>query len=251
MSNEDSESEPNPLTRPRFVISAVVVAALIVTGVVLAVVSQTGNDPDNEAHQSSPNTPTSPPPAEEESDSICGLKDGNDHDTLSEAPEATWKYMGETAYPTSSDYGPAESTDGYERCFQHSPEGAVFAAAYITTASLTYSQEHDEKGAEAWADYLMVGPGRDAVLNGESNDDDTSGRLMIQGFRVLDYSNDTAKIDLAARVTIDGESATASFVYDLVWENGDWKWEVPDTDDQFQSSIIPDLAGYVSWEPEG
>ena len=48
-------------------------------------------------------------------------------------------------------------------------------------------------------------------------------RLQVVGFRVLSYDGENARVDLAVRGSSEGTTVTASAVYKLVWEDGDWK----------------------------
>ena len=162
----------------------------------------------------------------------------------SKAPATEWKYLGSSSYPSSSEYGPAATGDeGYLYCFQRSPEGAVFAAA---NAAIQGGQPN----VEQWMEYFLADTaGREAALREAQNASEPSGdRLQIQGFRLLSYNGSEASVDVAFRVTPDGQSTLGSMVYDLRWEDGDWKVVVQDNglpSDDLQ--LIPDLAGYVSW----
>jgi hypothetical protein len=65
--------------------------------------------------------------------SVCGLEGEKLSGTVTTAPAAEWKFQDVYAYPTSTTFGPGETARRATRsCFQHSPEGALFAAANVT-----------------------------------------------------------------------------------------------------------------------
>ncbi len=131
---EDNEQQ-SPFTRPGFVAATVVIALIVVLGLVIVIVNMTRDDPDPAPPTSTsaePTTaaPTSEPPEAAGGASVCGLPGEVLEGTLSAAPAAEWAFQDTTAYPTSPEFGPGETNaDGVRYCFQHSPEGAVFAAA--------------------------------------------------------------------------------------------------------------------------
>lgn len=239
------ENEQSPFTRPWFLIAAVVIALVVVAGIILAVLTfARGDDPPSpDPSSSTPGAaPSASPTADEGGDSVCGLEGVELTGTVTTAPETEWQYQDVFAYPTSSTAGPGEtSADGYRYCFQHSPEGALFMAANALV-------QGSGPASEAWATYALAdGPYRDQLLSDAGSSENSSGiRMDVVGFRVLEYTGDTARIDLAVRGSSQGETITASAVYDLVWQAGDWKVSADDPV-PFDFASIPDTAGYVSW----
>lgn len=243
----DEENEQNPWTRPGFVAAAVVVAIVVVLGIVLAVVAATRDDgPDPTASPAPTQTsaaPTAEPTAAAGGASVCGLDGVEMTGSLSTAPAAEWAFQGTTAYPTSEEFGPGETDpSGVRYCFQHSPEGAVFAAANAVV------QGADSATVGAWLDYFVAaGPHRDAVVNAGGASGATGARVNIAGFRLLDYNGDTATVDVAVRGATGGQTVNLSMVYSLVWEEGDWKLRVDDPRAPIDVATLPDLAGYITW----
>ncbi|MGL4340145.1 MAG: hypothetical protein ACRCSP_06965 [Rhodoglobus sp.] len=93
-----------------------------------------------------------------------------------------------------------------------------------------------------------MGPYRDTLLAGGDDSSESSPiRLQIAGFRILSYEGETARVDIALRGSSSGTTVTASAVYELIWEGGDWKINanVPSPVD---SDSIPDISGYIPWE---
>jgi len=247
---DNDETATSPWTRPGFVAAAVVVALVLVLGGVLAIRGFGAHDDRSSANPStSPSTsapPTAPtaPAAPGGGASVCGLKGVQMSGTVSKAPAATWAYQGTTAYPSSTEFGPASTTgDGVRYCFQHSPEGAVFAAANAAV------QGTDAALVGPWLDYFVAeGPHRDDVVTAGGTSTSASGsRMVLTGFRVLSYDGVSARVDLALRVTTGGTSIYLSAVYTLTWEAGDWKLVVSDPNAPVDFAKIPDVAGYVSW----
>jgi hypothetical protein len=101
----------------------------------------------------------------------------------------------------------------------------------------------------AWADYFVAaGVHRPEVLAEASTASDPSAdvRLNIAGFRLLQYDGARASVDIGVRGSAAGTPVVGSFVYHLVWQDGDWKLDT-DIAESFAFAAIPDLTGYVSW----
>ncbi|MGC3955771.1 MAG: hypothetical protein QM804_16220 [Propionicimonas sp.] len=235
----------SPFTRPGFIIATIVIALVAVTS---GCVDQADHHPKDAAPpstSSSPSSAASSPTASTPSEgaSICGLSGEVMSGTLPTAPNATWAYQVVTAYPTSPEYGPADTTPGGVRfCFQRSPEGALFMAANALV------QGSDPAIAEEWVNYVVAeGPHRTTLIadigRGSSGD---GTRAAIVGFRLLAYDGESARVDLAARITAQGRTVTVSGVYELVWQGGDWKISA-DIAQPLNIAQIPDTLGYVEW----
>lgn len=247
MSAPEAEETSSPFSRPGFVVSAVVVAVVLVLGVVVAIVAATRGD-DDPVEGPAGRTPTARagPTAGAADGSVCGLTDSSDT-TLTQAPEATWEYQGTTAYPTSAEFGPGAAEEaGYRYCFARSPQGALFMAANAVAQGGSFS----DPTVAAFAEYALAdGPYREELLtpptDGASTGDGGT-RMRIAGFRVLHYDGDTARIDMGIRATSQGQTLTASAVYELVWSAGDWKFRA-DLPTPVDMAPVPDLVGYVPW----
>lgn len=250
MANE--ETQQSPWTRPSFLMAGALVMLLVIAGVVLSIIFTLGGNDDADSTSSKPATTAAPTPDEGEASgsSVCGL-DGDvlEEARLSKAPTADeWLYRGTTAYPVSNEYGPGETDpSGFKYCFQRSPEGAIFAASNAAAAQET------AQATTAWIDYF-VAPGqyRDQLLTASpSLDSDAEStqsdvRLRIAGFRLLAYDGETARVDLASEVSSSDGTGTVSFVYELVWVDGDWKMS-SDSAEPISAAPINNLAGYIAW----
>lgn len=247
----DEENEQNPFSRPGFVVAAVVVVALVIAGVIVGVNLATRDD--DEAAQPTPSAsastssstsaePSDEPSTEAADASVCGLDGEELSGTLTTAPDAEWKYQGTTAYPSSPKFGPGEgAATGVRTCFQHSPTGALFMAANAIV------QGSDPNTAAAWAEYALAdGQFHDQLVTDLGGSSGTQGRMTIEGFRMLNYDGDTARVDLAVATAADGQPVSVSGVYELVWQNGDWKIST-DVAQPLNIAAIPNASGYVSW----
>lgn len=237
-----SQEAPNPWTQPKFLIAAVLVIALVVLGAVLALGGR--DEPGDTPTATAAAATTTPVPAGAGVESVCGLPGYADSGTLTTPPAAEWLFQGTTAYPTAPEYGPGAATpEGVRYCFQHTPTGALFAAANAI------AQGSDPATARAWLEYfLAASPAREELLADSSEASSSSNtRLEIAGFRVLSYDGDGARIDVAARVAGSGNTAYGSIIYELVWEDGDWKLHVTNPESPLNMAQIPDLAGYINW----
>lgn len=243
MSNED---EQNPLTRPRFIFAAIGVLALVVIAVIVGINIATQDDPDAPAPTPITSTPPADPEPSGDAASVCGLSGTKLTGTIATAPEAEWEYQGTVAYPTSKTFGPGKTDDlGVRYCFQHSPEGALFMAAN------SLAQASDPAVVSDWSKVaLSEGQYRETLLSdvGATSNDSSGLRLEITGFRLLTYDGNSARVDVGIRGSGQGQSITASAVYNLIWQAGDWKLNA-DVAAPFDFATIPDLAGYVPWRP--
>lgn len=245
--DENNETSESPFTRPGFIVSAVVVALVLVLGAILGtvgIVNATRDEPTV-----APATTTSEEESEQPSEpavgaSICGLEGEVLEGTVDEAPAAEWEFQGTIGYPTSKEFGPGKTdATGVRSCFQHSPEGALFMAANAA------AQGSDPATAEEWLRYaLSDGAGRDALLDegGEATGSEGT-RVQITGYKVLNYDGDTAQVDLLATATSQGQSADISSVYYLAWEDGDWKLDT-NTATPLDVGTAVDTSSYTPWE---
>lgn len=243
----------SPWARPRFLIAAGVVALIAVLGVVLAVLppgdegpqaapapqATQGTQPSGSASPSASAQPVDP------AASVCGLPAGSQVVPVAPPADTSWELVGSTAVPTAPEvYGPGQvGEQGFRSCYAHSPTGALYAAAnYVGLTS-------DETTQGLFAEQgTAEGAGREALLKqlDVSGTSVSGSRAQIKGFGVRNYTGDTAVIDLALGVA--GQPGYARILMTLVWEDGDWKFEVP-ADGTLDSIInpIPDLTGYVPW----
>ncbi|KSU70033.1 hypothetical protein GA0061083_0082 [Pseudarthrobacter enclensis] len=232
--NEDQ----NPLTKPKFIIAAVVVAIIVALGIILALLPRGGGDPTGEPSNTGTTTPSAQPSAATDA-SICGLPSGDQAKPATTPTDTKWELVGKIAAPTSpTQYGPGKTdTSGLRSCFAHSPTGALYAAANMTALSSA------GKADLVYEQLAVPSPERDAVLKSTPTAAPNSVTAQLAGFAFRSYEADRAIVDLAFK----GSNGTfVSIPVPLQWYEGDWKLVVPATGDTGARQLT-DLGGYIDW----
>jgi len=231
--NEDQ----NPLTKPKFIISAVVVAIIVALGIILAL-PKGGGTPTAEPSNALSTTGSAQPSATVAA-SRCGLPSGDQAKPATTPTDTKWELVGKIAAPTSpAQFGPGKTeANGLRSCFAHSPTGALYAAANMTALSAA------GKAGLVYEQLAVPGPERDAVLKSSPTAAPSSVTAQLAGFTFRSYEVDRAVIDLAFK----GSNGTfVSIPVPLQWYQGDWKFVVPATGDTGARQIT-DLGGYIEW----
>ncbi len=154
-----------------------------------------------------------------------------------------WEVSRRVVVPRSTTDGPAKTdTDGFRRCFAHSPSGAVFAA-YNAVAALA-----DQRQAIPTVQKLMLpGPNTDALIRELRKDEPSTSSAVTQlaGYRVLDAGQDRATVMLALPV----ESAYMSITLTLVWHHDDWQLQPPPPGEPVGTPFAQhrNLNDFVAW----
>jgi len=232
--NEDQ----NPLTKPKFIISAVVVAIIVALGIILALVPRGGGTASPEPSTTSMSTSNGQPTATSAA-SVCGLPPGDQAKPATTPADTKWELVGKIAAPTSpTQFGPGKTeANGLRSCFAHSPTGALYAAANMTALSSA------GKADLVYQQLAVPSPERDAVLKSSPTAAPNSVTAQLAGFTFRSYEADRAVIDLAFK----GANGTfVSIPVPLQWYEGDWKFVVPATGDT-GARQLSDLSGYVEW----
>lgn len=232
--NEDQ----NPLTKPKFITAAVVVAIVVALGIILALLPRGGGDPTAEPTNTGTTTPSAQPSAAADL-SICGLPAGDQTKPATTPTDTKWELVGKIAAPTSpTQYGPGKTdTNGLRSCFAHSPTGALYAAANVTVLSAT------GKARLVYEQLAVPGPERDALLDQPDPQETSTVTAQIAGFQIRSYEADRAVVVIAAK---GSNGALISVPVPLQWHGGDWKVVVPATGSTGGGQIT-DLSGYISW----
>jgi hypothetical protein len=232
--NEDQ----NPLTKPKFIISAVVVAIIAALGLILALVPKTGGSASPEPSNAGTSTGSSQPIVTS-APSICGLPDGDQAKPATAPADTKWELVGKIAAPTSpKQFGPGKTeTNGLRSCFAHSPTGALYAAANVTVLSGT------GKARLVFEQLAVPSPERDALLSQPQPQQTSGTTAQIAGYQIRSYSADQAVIVIGAK---GDNGALVSIPVPLEWHGGDWKVVVPATGST-GGGQISDLSGFVPW----
>lgn len=239
MTEPTVNEERSPLTKPKFVISAVVVAIIVALGIILALVPKGGGTPSPEPTNAGPSTGRSQTSATAAA-SVCGLPSGDQAKPATEPAGTKWELVGKIAAPTSpKQFGPGKTDpNGLRSCFAHSPTGALFAGANVVI--LSSSGRND-----LVLQYLTVdSPERDKMLLSPSAASNSgSPSFQLAGFKVTDYSGDRAVIEYGFKVS-NGTFGSLPVV--LQWADGDWK-AVPPASGQPEGKQLAGLSGFIPW----
>ncbi|UKA73587.1 hypothetical protein [Arthrobacter sp. FW306-06-A] len=232
--NEDQ----NPLTKPKFIISAVVVAIIVALGIILALVPKGSGTPSPEPSNTGTSTGSAQPSATSAA-SVCGLPSGDQAKPATPPADTKWELVGKIAAPTSpKQFGPGKTeANGLRSCFAHSPMGALYAAVNVTALS------GSGKAALVYEQLAVPGPERDALLKSSPSAAPQSVAAQLAGFTVRSYDSERTVIDLAFK---GANGAFISIPVPLQWFGGDWKIVVPATGDAGARQIA-DLSGYIEW----
>ncbi|WP_422758816.1 hypothetical protein [Paenarthrobacter sp. C1] len=231
--NEDQ----NPLTKPKFIISAVVVAVIAALAIILALIPRSGGTPAAGPAPAASTSTGQPNPASEAS--VCGLPSGDQAKPAAAPADTKWELVGKIAAPTSpQQFGPGTTeANGLRSCFAHSPTGALYAAANVTALSSA------GKARLVFEDLAVPGPERDAVLKSSPSAAPDSVTAQVAGFAIRSYDADRAVVDLAFK---GSNGALVSIPVPLQWYGGDWKFVVPATGST-GAAQIPGLSGFIPW----
>lgn len=234
----ETNEDQNPLTKPKFIISAVVVALIVALGIILALLPKGGGNADPAPTADNTGSATTQP-ITSAAGSVCGLPDGNQSKPVSAPADTKWELVGKFAAPTSpKQYGPGQTAaNGLRTCFAHSPTGALYAGTNIIILG-------SSGRGDLLAQHLVVeGPERDKMLAQAATTAPQTAPFQLAGFKVVDYSGDRAVIEYGV-TTANG--SVGSFPIAMQWQAGDWKW-VPPATGQPEAKQLSDLNGFIRW----
>ncbi|MDQ0241470.1 hypothetical protein [Arthrobacter bambusae] len=231
------DREPSPWTRPWFMVSAAVVAVLVALGVLYVVLPSPGAAPAP-AQSPAVTAANTAQAGQTGLESVCGLPAGDQRYPSLNLP-TKWELLGRVAVPTDSKgVGPGKVDGNVRTCFQHSPTGALYAAAnFFATSTITNGDRIMYK------DLSAKGPLRDQYLATPPpfSTGDSTVSVQVGGFRVQSYSAQAATIVLGAK---NSKGGFGSVTVPLKWEDGDWKVNI---DTLTKPSVITDLADFIPW----
>ncbi|MFL1376270.1 hypothetical protein [Nocardiopsis protaetiae] len=245
-------SDENPFGKPSFIFSAGFLAALVVSGVLVAVwpddAEEAGTDPGSASASTTPGAPPVPEEAPAVPDgqaSVCGLEaHTTEHDVLLPLLDTTWTSIDGMRAPQTAEHGPGVVEDGGARyCYARTPEGAVLATANFLALANSGSGRMDSQ----WERLIAPGPGRGAFIaeteSSAGSEEGPGGQIVAA--KVVSYTEDEARISIALMAP---DSVYASMTFDLMWVEGDWKilvGENGENDPLF--TVLEDLSGYTPW----
>lgn len=230
--------DQSPWTRPWFIASAAVAVVLIALGV--AYVALPSPSAGQTPAPASPATAAAAATAQA-GQSVCGLPAGDQRYPSVGLP-TRWELLGRVAVPTDpKGIGPGKVEGSVRTCYQHSPTGALYAAANaFGTSALPNGQTILFKDLAATSPmrdrYLATPPAQDSM--------DSSTSAQIGGFKVVSYTPDSATISLGMKVTQAANAGYVAVTYALRWEAEDWKIVLEDSN---PSGSLKDLSDFVPW----
>ncbi|MGW9347505.1 hypothetical protein SAMN05421803_103386 [Nocardiopsis flavescens] len=245
-------SDENPFSRPSFIFSAGFLAALVLSGVLIAVwpddEAEGGPAPDAAPASSGPGATPSPeeaPASPDDRDSVCGLEAHTaEFDMLLPLLDTTWTSIGGMRAPQTAEHGPGVVEDGGVRhCYSRTPEGAALATGNF----LALANAGGDRMGSRWELIVAPGPGRGAFIAemeaAPESEEGVGGQIAAA--KVVSYSEDEARISLALMAP---DSVYASMTFDLVWVEGDWKVVVDESGESDPLfTVLEDLGGYTPW----
>lgn len=114
-------------------------------------------------------------------------------------------------------------------------------------AANAVTQGSDPAVVEEWLNYALAdGQHHDTLAAEVGASDESDSRMSIAGFRMLGYDGDTARVDVAIATTNGFQAVYISGVYELVWQDGDWKIS-SDVTEPLEVAAIPNIIDYVPW----
>lgn len=195
-------------------------------------------------------------PTDEVATGTCTL-DNTNRDISTTPPEVTrWVVERWAAIPEVAGAGPCTEHDGYRVGFAHTETGAVLATYHYFVRGIPASPDAGTRGLLEYA--LVDGPLKDGNLqqvedveNGVQAriPDDQYDGVQIRGYRVVDFDDDTAVIELL----IGNDSSTGSVTVKLVWQNGDWRIDPASANGWGATQKNVSAQGFVPWalQPAG
>ena len=220
------------VTIPRWAlaVAAAVVALLVVLVIVLI---PRGGDNSNTSAAGGSNGAAQSKSTSTVEAGTCGAGASDDQSVLDAAPKnTTWvSTNGGWMGPVSKTAGPMAKSS-IENCFEHSAEGALYAATWAYIQII-----------EAPEGYMptIVGPGADALRKLRMKDTTTAPVLHISGYRYISYTPERATV----RLLLKTPSATY-WSADMVmeWHDGDWHYWAPTTPTEVNKA---DPDEFITW----
>ncbi|MFY7065502.1 hypothetical protein ACOQFV_06545 [Nocardiopsis changdeensis] len=245
-------SDENPFSRPSFIFSAGFLAALVVSGALVAVwpddEDEAGADPGTASAPAGPGETPSPeeaPATPDGQDSVCGLEAHTvEFDMLLPLLDTTWTSIGGMRAPQTAEHGPGVVEDGGARyCYARTPEGAVLATGNFLALANAGGDRMDSQ----WERIVAPGPGRQVFIAEMESSQAPEGGVggQIVAAKVVSYTEDEARISLALMAP---DAVYASMTFDLMWVEGDWKIVVDESGESDPLfTVLEDLSGYTPW----
>ena len=221
------------VTIPRwaFGLAAAVVALLVVLVIVLI---PRGGDNSNTSAAGGSNGAAQSKATSTVAAGTCGAGASDDQAVLDAAPkDTTWVTTNQGWIgPVSKTAGPMANSP-IRNCFEHSAEGALYAAMWATIEI--------NEAPEAYMP-TVVGPGAEKIREDRLKDTKTRTVVRIAGYRYVSYTPERATVRLLFQIP---SGAYRSWDAVMEWYDGDWHYWAPTTIPGI-SNVDPDE--FITWE---
>jgi hypothetical protein len=230
-SSRETSPERSPWSRPGVVLSGAFLLALVLLGVVVAVIGGSGGGRPANTPTTAARPPASSAPV---GTSGCSLPADSQTVPATSPPQAQWGTVGSMQVPQNPTvYGPERSDGPWETCFAHNPSGGLLAAMNL------WAEGTAVPPSELFQ-RLAVGAPKNLGSNAQL---DSGGPIQFAGYRYDSYTPSDAQV---AIVFQGPEGKLLAVVTSMVWRDGDWKYLFP-TNGTPPMQVIADLTGYVQW----
>lgn len=221
------------VTIPRwaFGLAAAVVALLVVLVIVLI---PRGGDNSNTSASGGSNGAAQSKATSTVAAGTCGAGASDDQAVLDAAPKDTTWVTTDAGWtgPVSKTAGPMANSP-IRNCFEHSAEGALYAAMWATIEI--------NEAPEAYMP-TVVGPGAEKIREDRLKDTKTRTVVRIAGYRYISYTPERATVRLLFQIP---SGAYRSWDAVMEWHDGDWHYWAPTTIPGI-SNVDPDE--FITWE---
>lgn len=167
----------------------------------------------------------------------CGAGASDDESVMDAAPKGTKWVTTDSGWtgPVSKTAGPIVDSP-IRGCFEHSTEGALYAAAWTL---LQISDPAVSK--QAYAQYVVNGPAWEAPAGNDA-------KFQIAGYQIVSSSPDRVTVRIAMTLTELGTDWYSADVT-MVWQDGDWRMRVPDSASKNPLSMtqVSDTGKFIRW----
>ncbi|WP_024805541.1 hypothetical protein [Nocardia sp. BMG51109] len=200
-----------------------------------------------------PNNPAGQPLPQDPSQQ----KSPSEEDWLTAGPAGTtephgWQRVYGASVPFSTSDGPTSvDGDGLAVGYSHTPQGAALAAAQITYRLNArpadrglYTRQVRASAPQLAAYDKALDAGK---LPGQQPERITRYLVAPDAFRVENYADDMAIVRLAARGPVnDGKQLWAAVRLVMVWEGGDWRLK-PTESTGSPTEYVDSITGWTRW----
>ncbi len=220
------------VTIPRwaFGLAAAVVALLVVLVIVLI---PRGGDNSNTSAAGGSNGAAQSKATSTVAAGTCGAGASDDQAVLDAAPKDTTWVTTDQGWigPVSKTAGPMANSP-IRNCFEHSAEGALYAAMWATIEI--------NEAPEAYMP-TVVGPGAEKIREDRLKDTKTRTVVRIAGYRYVSYTPERTTVRLLFQIP---SGAYRSWDAVMEWHDGDWHYWAPTTIPAI-SNVDPDE--FITW----